>query len=283
MIVAPRARPTLLYAPAMSAPPDGFDEPFLRHLLRAGEEACAVGSAIVAAARRPSVADAKGAGDYVTEADRRSEDAIREHLARATPDIPTLGEEAGGERGDVYWAVDPLDGTTNFLLGLPVVGVSVALVASSRPVIGAVRAPFLDLAFSGARGLGAFAGERPLRVSDRRPDRAVVATGFPFRHKDLLPRYLPAFETVLREAEDLRRAGAAALDLAWVAAAVFDGFFELGLSVWDVAAGGLLVQEAGGLVTDWDGRSAYLGGDVLAGSPATHRLLRRAATASDGA
>src|SRR5207247_8259524 len=172
-----------------------------------------------------------------------------------------------------YWAGDPLGGTRNFLLGFPVGGVSVALVRDGRPQAGAVCAPFLGLAFSGARGLGVSSNGSPLRVSARPAGAAIVATGFPFRRKERLAEYLPAFEHVLRRAEDLRRAGAASLDLAWVAAGVFDGFFELGLSVWDVAAGSLLVEEAGGTVSDWSGGPDFLSGDIVAGPPATHALL----------
>jgi myo-inositol-1(or 4)-monophosphatase len=238
-----------------------------------------VGARVVAEASRPQEIDEKAAGDYVTEVDRASESAIRAFLADATPDVPMLGEEGGGGATDapMYWAVDPLDGTRNFMLGFPVVGVSVAAIRRApgyaEPVAGAVAAPFLDLSFSAALGHGAWSGDRRLHVSGRPFGEAVVATGFPFRVKHLLPRYAPALRRVLEEAEDARRAGAAALDLAWVAAGVFDGFFELGLSVWDVAAGALLVREAGGVVTDWEGGDGFLGCDIVAGSPATHAAL----------
>jgi myo-inositol-1(or 4)-monophosphatase len=242
------------------------------------ERAAAAGAEVVA--RRwtePRVpGEAKGAGDYVTAVDRESEEAIVGLLSQATPDIPILAEEGGGSGGERYWVIDPLDGTTNFMLGFPVVAVSVALVSQGTPVAGAVRGPLLGLSFSGARGLGAWEGSRRLRVSDRPVERAIVATSLPFRAKELLSRYLPVLERVFHEAEDVRRAGAAALDLAWVAAGVFDAFFELRLSVWDVAAGALLVEEAGGVVTNWEGRPDYLGGDILAGSPASHEMLAEA-------
>ena len=115
----------------------------------------------------------------------------------------------------------------------------------------------------------------PCHVSERQPERAVVGTGFPFRRKDRLPRYLATFTAAFERFEDLRRPGAACLDLAWAACGVFDGFFELGLAPWDVAAGGLLVEEAGGCVTDWDDGVGYLSGDILAGSFAVHGELRR--------
>ena len=130
-----------------------------------------------------------------------------------------------------------------------------------------------------ARGAGAHRlrrGEDPatLSVSRRAPEQAIVATGFPFRRKERIPRYLGVFERCLERFEDLRRPGAASLDLAWVAAGVFEGFFELGLSPWDVAAGALLIEEAGGLVSDWSGGPGYLDGDILAGSPSVHAELR---------
>lgn len=246
-------------------------------LLELAERAAVRGGSLVAGEGPAPVAEAKGAGDYVTEVDRASERAIREILGAATPDIPIVGEEAGGAGGKRYWVVDPLDGTTNYLHGFPVVGVSVALVEDGRPAVGVVHAPFLGQTFLAARGLGARVRKAgavvEARVSGRPVEQAVVGTGFPFRRKDILPRYLAVFEACLERFEDLRRPGAAALDLAWVAAGVFEGFFELGLSPWDVAAGALLIEEAGGVVSDWEGEPDYLGGDILAGSPAVHAAL----------
>ena len=236
------------------------------------------GEVVVSLRDRPGEAAAKSRrGDWVTDVDRRSERAVIDLLVAETG-LPALGEEEGGERGPRYWVVDPLDGTTNFIHGFPVVGVSVALVEEGRPVVGVVHAPLLGETWRGARGLGgelvrADGASTTLRVSDRSPDEAVVATGFPFRRKEVLPRYLAVFGAALERFEDLRRPGAASLDLAWTAAGVFDGFFELGLSTWDVAAGGLLVEEAGGRVTDWSGGPGYLSGDILAGPPAVHAEL----------
>ena len=245
------------------------------------------GDVVRSAAVPPSGPDveAKGAGDYVTDVDRASEAAIASLLRAETPAVPMVGEEGGGTSGDRYWVVDPLDGTTNFLHGFPVVGVSVALIESGRPTAGCVHAPFLRETYVGAQGVGAWVERKggrptPLRVSVRPADRAIVGTGFPFRHEELRPRYLRALVGALARFEDLRRPGAASLDLAWVAAGVFDGFFELGLSVWDVAAGGLLVEEAGGLVSDWAGGEGWLGGDILAGPPAVHATLLELAEAA---
>ncbi|HYL08600.1 MAG TPA: inositol monophosphatase family protein [Candidatus Udaeobacter sp.] len=225
--------------------------------------------------RPGSAAELKGEGDYVTATDRRSEEVILEVLARETPGIPVLAEEEGGRRAQTMWAVDPLDGTTNFTRGFPSVGVSVALIEDGRPIVGVVIAPYLGVEFSVAAGQGAFRnGERLPQHRALDPSGAVVATGFPFRNKELLARYLPVMEGALRRFEDLRRAGAAALDLAWTAASTFDGFFELGLNTWDVAAGAALVLEVGGRVTDWSGGDDWLvTGNILAAAPAVHEAL----------
>lgn len=260
-------------------PASGHQESDLGRLRRVADEASAVGAEIVRRrfGEHAARGEVKGAGDYVTSVDRESEEAIRAFLQRATRGIPVLGEEGGGDQGDRIWAVDPLDGTTNFLLGFPVVAVSVALVERGRPVVGAVRGPLLGLSFSGARGQGSWSGSARLQVSTRAPERAVIAMAFPFRAKSLVPRYSAVLERVLARTEDVRMAGAASLDLAWVAAGVFDGYLELNLSVWDVAAGALLVEEAGGVVTDWEGGPGYLSGNVVAGSSETHRVLLEAA------
>ena len=270
-------------APPGDGPAAGDDE--VARLWRVAEEACARGAEIVFAAGSRGVqgraAESKGVGDWVTDADRVSEDAIRSFLAAATPDIPVLGEEEGGERGERFWAVDPLDGTTNFMIGFPIVAVSVGLIELGRPLVGSVRAPLLGLEFGAARGRGAWAGAERLAVSARPPERAIVATGFPFRRRELRPRHAVAFERVLQGVEDVRRAGAAALDLAWVASGVFDAYFELAMSVWDLAAGALLVEEAGGSVSGWNGEPDHLvSGDVVAGSPSTYSLVLDATRSS---
>src|SRR5262249_35582348 len=207
---------------------------------------------------------------------------VRTLLQRETPDIPILSEEAGGERAERYWAVDPLDGTTNFMIGFPAWSVSVALVDHFTPIAGAIHAPHLQLTFTAARGFGAQQGYRKLRVSERRPEQAIVATAFPFRARHLMSRFRPAFDAVFERSEDIRRVGSASLDLAWVAAGVWDGYFELNLRDWDVAAGALLVEEAGGIVTDWQGGGDYLKGDVVAGSPQTHAMLLDAIRSMEG-
>ena len=247
--------------------------------------AARAGAAVLLRAGLPrpgSAAELKSRGDYVTATDRASEVAILEVLAREAPGIAVLAEERGGVRAATMWAVDPLDGTTNFTRGFPSVGISVALLDKGLPVAGVVLAPFFGLEFTVARGQGAFMnGERlpAHRLLD--PSGAVVATGFPFRNKKLLPRYLPVFRQALETFEDIRRAGAAALDLAWTAASTFDGFFELGLNTWDVAAGAALVLEVGGRVSDWSGGDSWIEtGNILAGAPAVHETLLELAARS---
>jgi myo-inositol-1(or 4)-monophosphatase len=215
------------------------------------------------------------AGDYVTRFDHASEEAVVEVLSREAPGIPVLAEERGGRRAGTMWAVDPLDGTTNFTRGHPVVGVSVALLRDGRPEVGVVLAPWLNLEFAAERGRGAtLNGDGLPSIAPGDPRRAVVATGFPFRRKEMLPRYEPVLHRALRRFEDLRRAGVASLDLAWTASGSYDGFFELGLGTWDVAGGAALVLEVGGRVSDWSGGDGWLeSGDILAGPPAVHELL----------
>jgi myo-inositol-1(or 4)-monophosphatase len=245
-----------------------------RYRYLAGRAALEGGRVIRGARGQTGEVEAKGAGDYVTEVDRAAEEAIRNVLREAAPAVPVVGEELGGREEGRFWLVDPLDGTTNFVHGFPAVGVSVALIEEGRPVAGAVHAPFLGGTWSAAGGLGAVDGEgRMLRVSARPPERAVVGTGFPFRSKHRLEEYLAVLVPALRRFEDLRRPGAVCLDLASVASGVFDGFFELGLGNYDIAAGTLLVEEAGGVVTDWRGGPDYLSGDILAGPRQIHAEL----------
>jgi myo-inositol-1(or 4)-monophosphatase len=246
-------------------------------LLAAARRAAAAGAEIVLGAfGDASNVRTKGPGDWVSDADTSSEHAIRQVLFEADPDLAFFGEETGGDRADVGWFVDPLDGTANFVHGFPVVGVSIALVADGRPVVGVVHAPMLGRVYAARLGGGATCNGESIRVSDRDPEHAICATGFPFRAKrDRLPQYFPVFERALLTFEDLRRAGSASLDLSWSAAGVLDGYFEQALGTWDVAAGALLVREAGGVVTDWQGdEAAWLrSGDIVAAPGPVHRRI----------
>ena len=225
--------------------------------------------------------DAKGANDFVSEADRESEAAVVEVVRRRHPDHRIVAEEGGlvvdGRGGGAVheWFVDPLDGTTNFLQGLPMFCVSVACRRGDELVAGAVLDPLRDDLFAARRGGGATWNGRPMRVSGRGGlDGAFLATGYPFKAKAALDEYLGVFRATFLRAKSIRRCGAAALDLAYTAAGIFDGFFEFRLSAWDIAAGALLVEEAGGAVSDLDGGGRYLAsGNVVAGNAAVHREL----------
>jgi myo-inositol-1(or 4)-monophosphatase len=256
----------------------------LAHLLQVAERAARIGGDVVAASfGDPSNVREKAPGDWVSDVDTTSEHAVRDALAEGAPGIAFFGEESGGERAELGWLVDPLDGTANFLHGFPAVGVSVGLVHEGKPIVGVVHAPLLGDTYCATAGGGATRNGVPLAVSTRAPSDAIPATGFPFRRKDRLATYLDVFHQAFEAVEDLRRAGAASLDLAWTAAGVFDGFFELALGPWDVAAGALLVREAGGVVTDWTGDpDAWLAsGDIVAAPPGVHaRLLEITSEAS---
>jgi myo-inositol-1(or 4)-monophosphatase len=249
--------------------------------------AAALAGGAVVTARYGAARDVreKAPGDWVSEADLSSEQAVRGALAVSAPGIPVFGEEAGGERGAIGWLVDPLDGTANFLHGFPIVGVSVALVEDGMPLVGVVHAPMLGDTYLAVRGRGAYRGEARLSVSTRPAPNAIAATGFPFRRKDRREQYLRVFDAAFERFEDLRRAGAASLDLAFTACGTFDGYFELSLGPWDVAAGALLVTEAGGVVTDWagDDRRWLETGDIIAAPPEMHEQLLDLARASTSA
>ncbi len=255
----------------------------LAELARVAEAAARVGGEIVVNGfDDPDNVREKSPGDWVSDVDTSSERAIQSLLAEAAPDIPFFGEESGGTRADLGWICDPLDGTANFLHGFPSVGVSIGLVRDGVPIVGVVHAPLLHDTYVGTLGGGATRNGVPLAISTRAPAQAMVATGFPFRHPDLKDRYLNMFGRALRAFEDLRRAGAASLDLAWTAAGVFDGYFELRLGPWDVAAGALLVREAGGVVTDWvgDDRAWLESGDIVVGPRGVHEAILELARTS---
>ncbi|MEI8336441.1 MAG: inositol monophosphatase family protein [Actinomycetes bacterium] len=240
--------------------------------------ALAGGELVLASFQSPVNVREKSPGDWVTDTDMQSERMVRTVLEELAPGIPVHGEEEGGERAhDLHWLVDPLDGTANFLHGHPAVGVSIGLVAEGRPVVGVVHAPMLGNTYSARLDGGATCNGRKISVSSREISRAIIGVGFPFRRKDLRTRYLEAFTSVQGEVEDLRRVGAASLDLCWTAAGVYDGYFELGLGPWDVAAGGVIVREAGGVVTDWHGDDSdwLQTGDIVVAPPAIHPELRR--------
>ena len=215
----------------------------------------------------------KGPKDFVSEVDREAERAIVEVLLGSYPDHAILAEEgtakgANAEAENV-WIIDPLDGTTNFLHGFPQYCVSIALAQRGQITQGVVYDPIRNDLFTATRGRGAFLNDRRIRVSRRQHLReCLIGTGFPFRDGRYLDTYLKMMKTMIEHTAGLRRPGAAALDLAYVAAGYYDGFFEVGLNPWDVAAGSLLVLEAGGLIGDLSGEGDYLhGGQVIAANP----------------
>ncbi len=204
---------------------------------------------------RPHRVSHKGKIDLVTEADPEAERIIVETLRKEIPEIPVLGEEVSRtEPRGLYWLVDPLDGTTNYAHGFPWFGVSIALMEDQQPLVGVVYHPMQEELFSAARGLGAYLNGRPIRVSEtREPEKALLATGFPYNIHEKPTRVLEAFRDFLIRVRGIRRAGAASLDLAYVACGRFDAFWEPLLKPWDTAAGILLVEEAGGKVTNYLG------------------------------
>lgn len=211
----------------------------------------------------------KTANDFVTNIDKRCEDAIIEEIHKAYPEHSILAEESGlaGEN-EVQWIIDPLDGTTNFIHGIPHVAVSIAVKVGERIEHGVIYDPFRDELFTASRGRGATCNQKKLRMGRKSGlTGALLGTGFPFRNKEQIEQFVDTFQKIFPHVNDLRRGGSAALDLAYVAAGRLDGFWEWGLAVWDIAAGALMVKEAGGMVMDINGSDNHLeSGNVMAGN-----------------
>lgn len=222
--------------------------------------------------------EAKSGSDFVSEVDRAAETAIAGSIRARFPGAAIIGEEFSptvSTGAELAFVVDPLDGTTNFLHGYPEYAVSIAALSRGTPRAGVVLNVSSGETFTAVAGGGAFLDGERIRVSGiTEPGRSLVGTGFPFKRLDLLPGYLPQFERVTRGTAGIRRAGSAALDLAAVACGRFDAFWELDLAPWDIAAGVLLVREAGGVVTDLAGAEAEINfGGFVAGNPVVHRWL----------
>jgi myo-inositol-1(or 4)-monophosphatase len=213
----------------------------------------------------------KQRNDFVTEVDRMAEQEIVSILRRAYPGHGILAEEGGSREGrdDYLWVIDPLDGTTNFVHGFPQYAVSIALKHKGRLDQAVIYDPLRQELFTASRGVGAQLNSRRIRVTKRKGlEGALLGTGFPFREQQHLDAYLGMFKALFPDTAGIRRAGAASLDLAYVAAGRLDGFWEIGLSEWDMAAGALIIREAGGVVTDFAGGDDYLStGNVVAGAP----------------
>jgi myo-inositol-1(or 4)-monophosphatase len=218
----------------------------------------------------------KGRNDFVSEVDRAAERAIIEDIRRLYPDHAFLAEESGTSgSGDTVWIIDPLDGTTNFLHGFPVFAVSIACEVRGRLEHGVIYDPMRQELFTASRGGGAHLENRRMRVSGQRGlEGALIATGYPFREDEQnVDAYLAMLRAVMLRTAGVRRPGAAALDLAYVAAGRVDGFWEMGLKPWDTAAGALMVQEAGGRVGRVGGGDYRHHGDIVAASPKTYDAL----------
>lgn len=210
--------------------------------------------------------------DYVTEVDHAAERAILDVLTEAYPNHGILAEESGatGSSSSEYqWVIDPLDGTTNFMHGVPQYAVSIALLHREVITQAVVYDPARNELYTASRGRGAYMNDRRLRVSKTATLKdGLISTGFPFRDLANLDNYMAMFRAVTEHSSGVRRPGAAALDLAWVASGRFDGFWEMGLAAWDLAAGALLITEAGGMIADVDGSDGYLtSGNVVCGNP----------------
>ncbi len=228
--------------------------------------------------------ESKQRNDFVSEVDRQAEHAIIDILKRAYPDHHFLGEESGdtgSELSEYRWIIDPLDGTTNFLHGLPHYAVSIALEYQGRLELGVIYNPSNQELFTAERGGGAFLNNRRIRVAGLRSlEGALLGTGFPFRADQDVERYLKTFRALHGPLSGIRRAGSAALDLAYVASGRLDGFWEFGLLPWDMAAGILMVREAGGIVIDFSGKEEFMtSGNVIAANPKiTHAMLKAIST-----
>ncbi|RUV62918.1 inositol monophosphatase [Mesorhizobium sp. M5C.F.Ca.IN.020.29.1.1] len=220
----------------------------------------------------------KGPGDYVSQADRKAEDILFTELSKARPGYAFLMEERGlieGDDGQHRWIVDPLDGTTNFLHGIPLFAISIALERQGQIVAGVVYNPAMDELYTAERGGGAFMNDRRLRVAGRtKLIDTVIGCGVPHLGRGQHGNFLVELRNVMAEVSGVRRLGSASLDLAYVAAGRMDGFWETGLSAWDIAAGILLIREAGGFISDFSGGQNMLdGGSIVAGNEIIQRAL----------
>lgn len=219
----------------------------------------------------------KRPNDFVSQADIAVEQTIIRTIQDAYPDHCIIGEESGqsgNSNSDYRWVIDPIDGTTNFIKGLPHFAISIALYKNNKLESGLVYQPISDEMFMAARGQGATLNDRKIRASKTLPENAIITTGIPFRHHELMPAYLQTFKKLLTTFPDVRRLGAASLDLCYVACGRVDGYFELGLSEWDIAAGTLIAQESGAIVSDTNGQFNHLNtGNIVAAPPKVYKSL----------
>ncbi|PHQ79605.1 MAG: inositol monophosphatase [Coxiella sp. (in: Bacteria)] len=219
----------------------------------------------------------KGRNDLVTQVDQLAEQEIIEHITKAYPRHSIISEEAGHlpKDEDMCWVIDPLDGTANFVHGFPQFAISIALKKKGQLEMGCIYDPVRQELFTAVKGKGAHLNNRRIRIgTTRKMQNALVGTGFPFRQPEQKEMYLKTFANVFTDVSDIRRAGAAALDLAYVACGRLDAFWEFGLKEWDMAAAVLMIKEAGGFVSDCAGNTDYLtSGNIVAGNVYTHPAL----------
>lgn len=219
----------------------------------------------------------KAANDFVTDVDRKSEEIIKDHIIKHFSNHAILAEESNAKThtSPFLWIIDPLDGTANYIHGVPAFAISIALEIEGELSVGVIYDPLRNDIFTAMKGQGAFKNGKPIHVSHSQSlNTCLIATGFPFRAKNIIDIYLKTFRELFNHASGIRRGGSACLDLAYTADGIFGGFFEYALSPWDIAAGALLVREAGGITTDFSGKNHYLKtGNIVAGSKTIHTEL----------
>jgi myo-inositol-1(or 4)-monophosphatase len=219
----------------------------------------------------------KGTGDFVSELDHQSEQAIIRHIKKEYPDHAILAEESGygGESSSVQWCIDPLDGTANYVQGIGHFSISIAVLKGNNVLLGVVYDPMRDELFHAVRNEGAFLNGQKIRVSEKGDfSRAVLTTGFPWRSRSYIDLYLSSFKDLFLKSAGIRRMGSAALDLSYTACGRFDGFWEIGLKSWDISARILIVKEAGGMASDFSGGNTYMeSGNVVASNHRLHPVI----------
>ena len=251
----------------------------INNFLEVSKEAAVIGGMVLKEHFRKIIKsdiEEKGLKDFVTYVDKTSEERIRSFILKNFPEHAFLGEEEGkigNIESEYLWVVDPLDGTKNYINGFEIFAVSVALLKNNEVVVGSIYIPMLDKHYWASKGSGSFLNGEPISISKRTKDTAVIATGFPFRFQEEIDIYLKAFREMMLTFSAVRRPGAAAVDLALTAEGVFDGFFEMNLSIWDIAAGFLLIREAGGIATNFEGKYV-LDGNVIAGNDSIYEDLK---------
>jgi len=249
-------------------------------MLKTAKKAAAMGGGILQKEFRKlkeGQIDIKGKGDYVTELDYKSEHKIISFIKHKFPDHAIMAEESEKQKTEstYQWIIDPLDGTANYIQGIPVYAVSVALSINGIINTGVIYTPETEEMFWAERNKGAYLNGHRIRVSGKKTmDDAILATGFPFRVKENLDTYLQSFKKLFHQSAGIRRMGAAAVDLAYIACGIFDGFWEMRLKPWDVAAGSLLITEAGGRIGDFRGNQEFMeSGNIVAGNPFVYNKI----------